>query len=70
MGKKKKKERVRKGKHTKKARVKIKKGTLYDISSGGAKRQRKFCPKCGPGTFMAAHKNRVVCGNCRYTEMK
>ena len=28
------------------------------------------CPKCGPGVFMATHKDRVSCGNCGYTEFK
>ena len=28
------------------------------------------CPKCGPGVFMATHKDRVACGKCGYTEFK
>jgi len=40
---------------------------LYDISSG-LKRKNKFCPKCGAGVFMAAHKDRLVCGKCSYCE--
>lgn len=42
--------------------------SLYDVSSGKIQRKNKFCPKCGPGFFMGAHKDRVVCGNCKYTE--
>lgn len=42
---------------------------LYDLSSGSIKRKNKNCPKCGPGTFLANHKDRVVCGKCGYVEM-
>ncbi len=28
----------------------------------------KSCPRCGPGIFLANHKNRLFCGKCRYTE--
>ena len=41
---------------------------LYDTSSG-LKRKNKFCPKCGQGFFLAAHKNRVTCGKCGYMEV-
>ena len=40
---------------------------LYTISGDKVKRQR-FCIKCGPGVFMAVHKDRVHCGKCGYTE--
>ena len=40
---------------------------LYD-TSGGLKRKNKYCPKCGAGTFMAQHNNRLTCGKCHYTE--
>tara|TARA_B100000315_G_C14265128_1_gene446067 strand:+ start:409 stop:639 length:231 start_codon:yes stop_codon:yes gene_type:complete len=33
------------------------------------KRKNKPCPKCGPGTFLGAHKDRLVCGLCQYAEM-
>lgn len=29
-----------------------------------------FCNRCGAGTFMAVHKNRIVCGKCGYGEQK
>ncbi len=29
----------------------------------------KTCPKCGPGFFLANHKDRLYCGNCRYVEI-
>jgi ubiquitin-small subunit ribosomal protein S27Ae len=28
----------------------------------------KSCPRCGPGVFLANHKNRWCCGKCKYTE--
>ena len=28
----------------------------------------KFCPRCGPGIFLAIHKDRIHCGKCKYTE--
>jgi ubiquitin-small subunit ribosomal protein S27Ae len=42
----------------------------YEVSSDSAKRKNKFCPKCGPGTFMADHKDRSSCGKCGYMEKK
>jgi small subunit ribosomal protein S27Ae len=43
---------------------------LYKLDNGKLVRERKFCPKCGPGTFMAEHKDRLTCGKCGYTEIK
>lgn len=43
---------------------------LYAFSGEKVERKNKFCPTCGPGTFMAAHKDRVVCGKCRYVEYR
>lgn len=40
---------------------------LYDTSKE-LKRERKSCPKCGSGVFMAQHEDRVSCGRCGYTE--
>ncbi|MBS3176492.1 30S ribosomal protein S27ae [Candidatus Woesearchaeota archaeon] len=37
---------------------------LYDKG----KARNKTCPKCGSGHFLAAHKNRLTCGKCNYTE--
>jgi ubiquitin-small subunit ribosomal protein S27Ae len=53
-----------------KKKDKLKKSAYYDTSGDQLKRTRKFCPKCGPGTFMADHKDRYHCGNCGYTEKK
>lgn len=43
---------------------------LYLIEGGSVKRLRRSCPKCGPGIFLAEHKNRFSCGHCAYTEFK
>ena len=32
------------------------------------KKAQKECAKCGPGIFMANHKDRFACGKCGYTE--
>ncbi|MBQ7700825.1 MAG: 30S ribosomal protein S27ae [Candidatus Methanomethylophilaceae archaeon] len=45
----------------------IKKSDAYD-AKGDLKRTKPVCPKCGPGVFMATHKDRVSCGKCGYTE--
>ena len=42
--------------------------TVYDINGENLKRKNISCPKCGPGVFMAKHKNRSSCGKCGYTE--
>ena len=49
-----------------------KKGKGYSISKiyKGGKAENKTCPKCGPGTFMAEHKDRRTCGTCKYMEKK
>jgi len=39
----------------------------YPLYENG-KAKNKFCPRCGPGVFMAAHSNRTACGKCGYTE--
>ena len=39
----------------------------YTIKGDKVER-RKTCPRCGPGIFLADHKNRLACGKCKYTE--
>lgn len=41
---------------------------IYKIEGDKAVRQRKTCPKCGQGVFMAQHNGRTTCGRCHYTE--
>ncbi len=55
--------RIRKGR--KHENVKVHK--MYKIEGGKVIRQRKSCPRCGDGTFLANHKNREYCGRCGYT---
>ena len=42
----------------------------YEIKDGKLIRKKRFCPRCGPGTFMAEHKERYTCGKCSYIEYK
>lgn len=42
--------------------------TLYTVQGGSVSRKTGFCPKCGPGVFLAKHKNRLSCGKCGYSE--
>ncbi len=32
--------------------------------------QNKWCPRCGAGTMLAHHKNRMSCGKCGYSEIQ
>jgi len=66
MGKKKVEKKDRKPKEKKPGK---KLGNLYTISGDQIERKNKNCPKCGKGVFMGKHKDRVVCGNCKYVEM-
>lgn len=43
---------------------------LYEISGTNIKRKNRECPKCGKGSFMAKHSNRLTCGKCNYTEFE
>jgi len=40
----------------------------YKIEGDKITATKKHCPKCGPGIFLAEHKNRISCGKCGYTE--
>ena len=42
--------------------------TYFDGKEG--KRLKTHCPRCGPGTWLSVHKNRLYCGRCGYTEFK
>ena len=63
-----------KGKEAAKGAAKAKgpagKRGLYEVKGNTVVRKKKACPKCGPGVFLAEHKDRVSCGNCGYTEFK
>ena len=55
-------------KKQKKPRKPNKVWTLYEAKDKLV-RKNTTCPKCGPGYFVAKHKERVNCGKCGYTEM-
>ena len=42
---------------------------LYKVNGDKVERTNEVCPKCGPGTFMANHKNRKTCGKCGFTQL-
>jgi small subunit ribosomal protein S27Ae len=44
--------------------------SFYSIKDGKILRTKKACPRCGSGTWMANHKNRIYCGHCGYTEFE
>ena len=46
------------------------KGPMWTVEGGTVTRNRKSCPKCGPGVFMAEHYDRMHCGRCGYTKFK
>lgn len=48
----------------------MKKTEMFKVEGDKISRQRRHCPKCGPGVFLAEHKNRISCGRCGYTEFK
>lgn len=44
--------------------------TRYKVESGKVKRLLPTCERCGPGYFMADHKDRYSCGHCGFTRYK
>lgn len=58
----------RKGKKPHKNKPTSKKYKFYKINGVNIVRERKHCPRCGPGVFLAEHKGRLSCGKCNYTE--
>jgi small subunit ribosomal protein S27Ae len=45
-------------------------GALYKIEGETVTRLRPTCERCGPGYFMAKHKDRYTCGHCGFTRYK
>ena len=43
---------------------------FYKINDDKVERTKRECPRCGKGVFMAAHKDRLTCGKCSYTEFQ
>ena len=56
-------------KKKKKNKVSSKRYEKYKIEGNIIKRAAT-CPKCGPGIFLAEHKDRQTCGSCGYTQFK
>ncbi|WXG45034.1 MAG: 30S ribosomal protein S27ae [Promethearchaeati archaeon SRVP18_Atabeyarchaeia-1] len=55
----------------KKKKKAVKASSYYKIADGGAlQRKLRSCPRCGPGTFLAEHYDRISCGKCGYSEYK
>lgn len=42
--------------------------SYYEVKDGSLVRKRDHCPRCGPGTFLSEHKNRLYCGRCGFTQ--
>lgn len=57
-------------KERKQKKTPIRKSVHYRIEGDEIIRDREFCPKCGPGTFLAVHAQRRSCGRCGYTEFE
>lgn len=60
-------QKVGEGKKPHKNKPTSEKYKMYTLEGSTVKRKAS-CPRCGPGTFLAAHKDRVTCGKCKYTE--
>jgi small subunit ribosomal protein S27Ae len=43
---------------------------MYKIEGEKVSRLRPTCERCGPGYFMADHKDRYTCGHCGFTRYK
>lgn len=41
---------------------------FYKVQGDKLTRTKRDCPRCGKGTFMAEHKDRLACGKCGFTE--
>ncbi len=42
---------------------------FYQVKDGKIERTHEFCPKCGPGTFLAKSGNRIWCGKCGWSKI-
>ncbi|MFW9886320.1 MAG: 30S ribosomal protein S27ae [Promethearchaeota archaeon] len=41
-----------------------------DSKTGKVTPNKRTCPRCEKGTYMAEHFDRFACGRCGYTEFK
>jgi len=44
--------------------------SLYKAEADKVTRLRPSCERCGPGYFMADHRDRYTCGHCGFTRYK
>ena len=44
--------------------------SMYEVESDKVTRLRPLCERCGPGYFMADHRDRYTCGHCGFTRYK
>lgn len=67
MPKEKEEAKARKGKKKRKNKKSSERWKKYFLQEKKITRA-KSCPRCGPGIFLAQHKDRLFCGKCHYTE--
>jgi len=48
----------------------VKQSDYFKVTEKGVERTRRYCDRCGEGTFMAEHKDRWYCGKCGMTIWK
>jgi small subunit ribosomal protein S27Ae len=41
---------------------------FYKVHGNKVSKDKRECPRCGRGVFMAEHNNRHTCGKCGFTE--
>ncbi|MCL4345729.1 MAG: 30S ribosomal protein S27ae [Candidatus Thermoplasmatota archaeon] len=48
----------------------MQKREFYKLENNKLVRQKRNCPRCGVGVYLAEHEDRFTCGKCGYTEFK
>ena len=59
----------KKGKRPHKNKPTSKKYSKYKIE-GEKISSSRYCPRCGPGTFLSISQGRAYCGKCHYSEFE
>ena len=65
-----KKDNKDKGGKEKKKKKPFNRYKMYKAAGDKVERANKSCPKCGPDSYLANHKDRLTCGKCGYMEAK